>query len=65
LGKVAFSIDHEGHLLSSRIVQSTGSSSLDQEALAMLARADPMPKPPDGAPDSALSLIVPVRFFIR
>jgi protein TonB len=65
LAKVAFSIDHEGHVLSSRIVQSTGSSSLDQETLAMLTRADPMPKPPDGTPDSALSFVVPVRFFIR
>jgi protein TonB len=65
LARVAFTIDRDGHLLSSRIAQSTGSPSLDQEALAMLARADPMPKPPDGTPDSALSMVIPVRFFIR
>jgi protein TonB len=63
--RVAFSIDQNGHLLSSRIVQSTGSPSLDEETLAMLVRADPMPKPPDGTPDGALSFVVPVRFFIR
>jgi protein TonB len=65
MAKVAFTIDHEGHLLSSRIVQSSGSSVLDEETLAMLARAQPMPKPPGNAPDSALSFVVPVRFNIR
>jgi protein TonB len=65
IAKVAFTIDHEGHLLSSRIVQSSGSSVLDEETLGMLARAQPMPKPPGNAPDSALSFIVPVRFNIR
>jgi protein TonB len=62
---VAFTIDRDGRLLSSRIVQSSGSSLLDDETLAMLARAQPMPKPPITAPDSALSLVVPVRFGIR
>jgi periplasmic protein TonB len=62
---VAFTIDRDGRLLSSRIVQSSGSSLLDEETLAMLVRAQPMPKPPSTAPDSALSLAVPVRFDIR
>jgi TonB family protein len=62
---VAFTIGRDGRLLSSRIVQSSGSSLLDEETLAMLARAQPMPKPPTTAPDSALSLVVPVRFGIR
>jgi len=52
-------------LLSSQIVQSSGSSQLDQETLAMLARAQPMPKPPGSAPDSALSFVLPIRFKIR
>jgi periplasmic protein TonB len=65
IAKVAFTIDHEGHLLHSQIVQSSGSSLLDQETLDMLARAQPMPRPPGNAPDSALSFVVPVRFNIR
>jgi periplasmic protein TonB len=65
IAKVAFTIDHEGHLVSSQIVQSSGSSLLDQETLDMLARAQPMPKPPGNAPDTALSFVVPVRFNIR
>jgi protein TonB len=62
---VAFTIDHEGRLVSSRIVQSSGSATLDQETLAMLVRAQPMPKPPDNVFDNELSFIVPVRFNIR
>jgi periplasmic protein TonB len=62
---VAFTIDRDGRLLSSRIVQSSGSSLLDEETLALLARAQPVPKPPITAPDSALSLVVPLRFDIR
>jgi periplasmic protein TonB len=65
LARVAFTIDHQGHLLESRIVQSSGSPSLDQETLDMLARAQPMPAPPSGTPDRELSLVVPVRFNIR
>jgi protein TonB len=65
IAKVAFTIDHEGHLLHSQIVQSSGSSLLDQETLDMLARAQPMPKPPGNAPVGALSFVVPVRFNIR
>ena len=65
VAKVAFTIDHEGHLLHSEIVQSSGSALLDQETLAMLARAQPMPKPPGNTPDRALSFVVPVRFNIR
>ncbi len=62
---MAFTIDHEGHLLSSHIVQSSGSPELDQETLAMLARAQPMPKPPENVFDGELSFVVPIRFNIR
>jgi periplasmic protein TonB len=63
--RVAFTIDHEGHLLRSRIVQSSGSAVLDQETLAMLVRAQPMPRPPDQVSNADLTFIVPVRFNIR
>jgi len=65
IAKVAFKIDHQGHLLGSRIVQSSGSAALDQETLAMLARAQPMPPPPDQVSDAQLSFVVPVRFNFR
>lgn len=65
IAKVAFTIDHEGHLVASRIVQSSGSAALDEETLAMLARAQPLPPPPSEVADNELSFVVPVRFNIR
>jgi periplasmic protein TonB len=62
---VAFTIDHDGRLVTSRIVQSSGSETLDEETLAMLVRAQPLPKPPDNILDSELSFTVPVRFYIK
>jgi periplasmic protein TonB len=62
---VAFTIDHEGHLVTSRIVRSSGSATLDEETLAMLVRAQPMPRPPDHILESELSFVVPVRFNIK
>jgi periplasmic protein TonB len=65
IATVAFTIDRQGRLLTSRIVQSSGSATLDQETLAMLVRAQPMPAPPTNIPDNKLSFVVPVRFNIR
>ena len=65
LVRVAFAIDRDGWVRASRIVQSSGSPELDQEALAMLTRAQPVPRPPNRVPSSELSFTVPVRFNIR
>jgi protein TonB len=62
---VEFTIDHEGRLLSSRIDRSSGSAALDNEALAMLVRAQPMPRPPGQLSDAELTFVVAVRFNIR
>ena len=63
--RIAFAIDRDGWVRSSRIVQSSGYSDLDQEALAMLTRAQPVPRPPDHIPTRQLSFQVPVKFSIR
>jgi periplasmic protein TonB len=60
--KLAFSIDRTGRVLASRIVRSSGSEALDQEALALLRRAAPLPPPPAGLPDERLSFVVPIRY---
>jgi protein TonB len=65
LARVTFTIDHDGWVRASRVVQSSGSVELDHEALAMLARAQPVPRPPNRVPSSGLSFTVPVRFNIR
>jgi periplasmic protein TonB len=65
IARVAFTIDRDGWVSSTRIVQTSGSSELDREALAMLTRAQPVPRPPNRVPSSELSFTVPVRFNIR
>ena len=65
LARVGFTIDRDGWVRASRILQSSGSAELDQESLAMLTRAQPMPKPPNRVQTSELSFVVPIRFNIR
>jgi protein TonB len=61
--RLAFRIDAEGHLVSSRIVATSGSAALDAETLALLQRAQPFPPPP---PELAgREMMVPLRFSIR
>ncbi len=60
--RVAFTIDRDGTVRESSILESSGSPQLDQESLATLDRAQPMPKPPSEAKTSELSFVV--RFNI-
>jgi len=60
--QVAFSIDRGGRVLSARLVRGSGDTALDEEAVAMIRRASPVPAPPDGIGGSAVALAVPVRF---
>lgn len=61
--QVAFAIDRSGHVLSARVVGSSGDSALDNEAAAMIRRASPVPAPPAGVGGGgSVSLSVPVRF---
>ena len=63
--RVTFTVDRDGWVRGTRIVQSSGSPELDREALAMLARAQPVPRPPEHALTDELSFVIPVRFNIR
>jgi protein TonB len=58
-----FTLDRDGKVLSSRIEKSSGNVAMDQEALAALARAQPLPKPPAEVEGNLLDLIVPLDFF--
>jgi protein TonB len=65
VAQLAFSIDREGHILSSRIVTSSGFPALDQETLALVQRAQPFPLPPPEVSGTEIKFIVPVRFSLR
>lgn len=60
--QVAFSIDRGGRVLSARLVRGSGDAALDEEAVAMIRRASPVPPPPDGLGGGSVSLAVPIRF---
>jgi protein TonB len=38
---------------------------LDEEALAMLARASPVPRPPPGVPGTRIDMRTPVEFSLE
>ncbi|WP_271164711.1 energy transducer TonB, partial [Brevundimonas intermedia] len=62
---VRFVIDREGRVISSRLVAASGVPALDEEALAMLARASPVPRPPAGVPGARIEMRTPVEFSLE
>lgn len=59
---VAFAIDAAGNVISARITRSSGYAALDDEVLALVRRASPVPAPPPGAPRD---ITAPVQFRVR
>ena len=59
---VEFAIDGQGRVLSHRLLDASGHPLLDAEAEALLARASPVPAPPDG---TGRSFQVPIVFALR
>lgn len=60
-----FTMDREGRVLSAEIRKSSGYPLLDLESLAMIRRAQPLPKPPSEIPGDPVDLVVPVEFFLN
>jgi periplasmic protein TonB len=65
VAQVFFSLDRQGHVIDSRITSSSGVATLDEEALALLHRAEPFPAPPPELPGAQVNLTVPIRFNLR
>lgn len=59
---VAFKVDRKGHIISARITSSTKSALLDEEAIAVLHRAVPFPRPPIDIPGDTFEFKIPVLF---
>jgi protein TonB len=62
---IRFVMNREGKVLSVRIERSSGHRALDQEALALPKRAQPLPKPPEDVKGETIELVVPVEFVMR
>lgn len=59
--RVSFSVTASGGVSSVRLASSSGDPALDEAALMMVQRADPVPAPPSGM-GARVSLSVPVHF---
>ena len=62
---VAFRLDSSGQVVASRVTKSSGSQALDDEALAVLKRASPLPAPPEQIAGPMLDLVLPIQFRIK
>ena len=62
---VQFSIERSGRVLSASVVKTSGSQSLDTEAIAMLQRAAPLPIPSSDILGESFTMTVPVVFRRR
>jgi protein TonB len=62
---LSFSVDRHGRVVSRHVARSSGHSSLDQEVLAMVQRAQPFPAFPPSMTQSVVHLSVPIRFSLR
>ena len=63
--ELAFTLDRNGKVATSRIVRTSGSATLDQETIDTVRRAQPFPPPPPNMPGDAFDFTVPIRFNIR
>jgi protein TonB len=62
---VVFTIDRGGRVTERRVLHSSGSSLLDEEALEVLKRANPLPAPPAQASGETFELKIPIQFRIK
>jgi periplasmic protein TonB len=65
VAQIFFSLDRQGRVIDSRVVRSSGASALDEEALALLRRAQPFPPPPPELSGQRVDLTVPIRFNLK
>lgn len=65
ISTVAFTIDRQGNVVVQRLNRSSGHDALDEETLALLLRAQPLPPPPPEVAGERIDLVVPVQFFLK
>jgi protein TonB len=58
---IRFVLDGKGHVVESKVEKSSGDAVIDQAALAMMRRADPLPLPPQSFAGKELTFRVPIR----
>ena len=61
---IKFAIDRAGRLVSAKVEKTSGDADIDNDALAMMRRADPLPVPPSFGTNEQLYFVVPIRFSV-
>jgi protein TonB len=62
---LSFSLDRSGRVLAHSIARSSGYPDLDDEVMAMIMRAEPLPPFPASMLQDRIDLTVPIRFSLR
>lgn len=62
---IQFTMDRQGKVLAYKLYRGSGSQHLDDEVLALIVRAQPLPPIPADRPESTLEFVVPVQFSLR
>ena len=63
--QLIFSLDRKGRVLASRVAKTSGFAALDEEAMALVRRAQPFPPPPPELAGDPVAVTVPIRFNLR
>lgn len=61
---VRFAIDRDGRVQAAALIETSGRTLLDREAVALVRRASPLPPPPPEVEGDLITLTVPVEFFL-
>ena len=62
---LSFTVDRDGRVLARNIARSSGHAALDEEVLAMIQRAQPLPAFLPGMDQRTINLTQPIRFSAR
>lgn len=62
---IRFVMDRRGRVHSVVLQRTSGSEVLDREALALPARAQPLPRPPRSISGSRIEIVIPIEFVLH
>lgn len=62
---VRFAMDRQGRVLWVKLERGSRREALDQEAVALVTRAQPLPPPPPEVPGDPIEIVAPVQFFLK
>lgn len=63
--RVEINVDRQGNIVAHSIKSSSGQEILDREVPKLMKRASPLPKPPAGASDSQLTMVIPLAWALE